>query len=72
VDPREQGDPEPLRDPRRHRHDPTKPEADSLEQELPLEGGAEAVVPDPERVEPLDMLDDYDERQLGEINDGQP
>jgi hypothetical protein len=37
-------------DSRRHEHDPTKPEADMLEQELPLDNDPELLVPDPERV----------------------
>jgi hypothetical protein len=41
-------------DPRRHVHDPEQPEADVLEQELPVDGGAEPVTPDEDRVEPVD------------------
>ena len=41
-------------DARRHEHDPAKPEADMLDQELPVEHEPEPLAPDPERV----VLDD--------------
>jgi hypothetical protein len=41
-------------DPWRHAHDPEQPEADVLEQELPVDGGVEPITPDEERVEPID------------------
>ncbi|HEY1989123.1 MAG TPA: hypothetical protein VGG43_06655 [Acidimicrobiales bacterium] len=44
-------------DPWRHAHDPEQPEADVLEQELPVDGGVEPVTPDEERVEPVDDSD---------------
>lgn len=40
-------------DPRRHEHDPARPEADSLEQELAVEDEDITLVPDDERPEPL-------------------
>ncbi|HUC05680.1 MAG TPA: hypothetical protein VL961_09790 [Acidimicrobiales bacterium] len=50
----------PEEDPRRHPHNPESPEADALEQDIPLadeEDGAGGPVPDSERVEPLDDSD---------------
>jgi hypothetical protein len=41
-------------DPRQHVHDPEQPEADVLEQELPVDGGEEPITPDADRVEPVD------------------
>jgi hypothetical protein len=44
-------------DPWKHTHDPEKPEADVLEQELPVDGLVEPVTPDEDRVEPIDDAD---------------
>jgi len=44
-------------DPWEHAHDPEKPEADVLEQEIPIDGVVEPVTPDEDRVEPIDDAD---------------
>ncbi|HEX3795965.1 MAG TPA: hypothetical protein VHV57_15840 [Acidimicrobiales bacterium] len=41
-------------DPRQHHHDAARPEADALEQEMPVVTEPVALVPDADRVEPLD------------------
>ncbi|HEY3941737.1 MAG TPA: hypothetical protein VGL60_04575 [Acidimicrobiales bacterium] len=59
----EQEGPPPSRDPREHDHDPGTPEADALDQELPVSDDpfevAEPIVPDVERVEPVDPDEEY-------------
>jgi hypothetical protein len=54
ADLQEQLIPEDGVDPRRRVHDPEQPEADVLDQELPVDGGAEPITPDEDRVEPVD------------------
>ncbi|MGH9098017.1 MAG: hypothetical protein ACRDWB_11405 [Acidimicrobiales bacterium] len=44
-------------DPWQHDHDPERPEADVLEQELPVDGGVEPITSDEDRVEPVDDSD---------------
>jgi hypothetical protein len=57
ADLQEQHLPEEGGDPWQHAHDPEKPEADVLEQELPIDGVVEPTTRDEDRVEPIDDAD---------------